>query len=112
MDYFCQVAGCRTVPVELGARYTDEEWSQKLMTVGDFIDRYIVNKVCYSFCFISEYSSVLLVQDFCLGQTCLEVMSREGVCSKHSSEFKGLMYFQDLKLQIVIAAIAKFHLHI
>ncbi|XP_071671463.1 bifunctional peptidase and arginyl-hydroxylase JMJD5 isoform X2 [Patagioenas fasciata] len=44
VDYFCQVAGCRTVPVELGARYTDEEWSQKLMTVGDFIDRYIVNK--------------------------------------------------------------------
>ncbi|XP_065500671.1 bifunctional peptidase and arginyl-hydroxylase JMJD5 isoform X1 [Caloenas nicobarica] len=44
VDYFCQVAGCRTVPVELGGRYTDEEWSQKLMTVSDFIDRYIVNK--------------------------------------------------------------------
>ncbi|NWW89580.1 KDM8 demethylase, partial [Rhynochetos jubatus] len=44
VDYFCQVAGCRTVPVELGARYTDEEWSQKLMTVRDFIDQYIVNK--------------------------------------------------------------------
>ncbi|XP_051487616.1 bifunctional peptidase and arginyl-hydroxylase JMJD5 [Apus apus] len=44
VDYFCQVAGCRTVPVELGSRYTDEEWSQKLMTVSDFINQYIVNQ--------------------------------------------------------------------
>ncbi|XP_030315464.1 bifunctional peptidase and arginyl-hydroxylase JMJD5 isoform X1 [Calypte anna] len=44
VDYFCQVAGCRTVPVELGPRYTDEEWSQKLMTVSDFINQYIVNQ--------------------------------------------------------------------
>ncbi|KAM6054838.1 bifunctional peptidase and arginyl-hydroxylase JMJD5 [Chlamydotis macqueenii] len=44
VDYFCQVAGCRTVPVELGARYTDEEWSQELMTVSDFINQYIVNE--------------------------------------------------------------------
>ncbi|XP_068003029.1 bifunctional peptidase and arginyl-hydroxylase JMJD5 [Melanerpes formicivorus] len=44
VDYFCQVAGCRTVPVELGSRYTDEEWSQRLMTVGDFISQYIVNE--------------------------------------------------------------------
>lgn len=48
VDYICQVAGCRTVPVELGSRYTDEEWSQKLMTVNDFINQYIVNEVCYS----------------------------------------------------------------
>ncbi|KAI6076648.1 Lysine-specific demethylase 8 [Aix galericulata] len=44
VDYICQVAGCRTVPVELGSRYTDEEWSQKLMTVNDFINQYIVNE--------------------------------------------------------------------
>ncbi|XP_030337618.1 bifunctional peptidase and arginyl-hydroxylase JMJD5 isoform X1 [Strigops habroptila] len=44
VDYFCQIAGCRTVPVELGTRYTDEEWSQKLMTVSDFISQYIVNE--------------------------------------------------------------------
>ncbi|NXD15820.1 KDM8 protein, partial [Nothocercus nigrocapillus] len=48
VDYLGQVAGCRTVPVELGSRYTDEEWSQKLMTVDDFINQYIMNKVCYS----------------------------------------------------------------
>ncbi|XP_010220367.1 PREDICTED: lysine-specific demethylase 8, partial [Tinamus guttatus] len=44
VDYLAQVAGCRTVPVELGSRYTDEEWSQKLMTVDDFINQYIMNK--------------------------------------------------------------------
>nr|A8E534.1 RecName: Full=Lysine-specific demethylase 8; AltName: Full=JmjC domain-containing protein 5; AltName: Full=Jumonji domain-containing protein 5 [Danio rerio]AAI53447.1 Zgc:173863 protein [Danio rerio] len=41
IDYLRTVAGCRTVPIEVGSKYTDEEWSQKLITVNDFIDRYI-----------------------------------------------------------------------
>ncbi|XP_061080467.1 lysine-specific demethylase 8 isoform X3 [Conger conger] len=41
IDYLRRAAGCRTVPVELGSRYTDEEWSQSLITVNEFIDRYI-----------------------------------------------------------------------
>ncbi|KAM6905424.1 lysine-specific demethylase 8 [Xenentodon cancila] len=45
IDYLRSVAGCRTVPVEVGSRYTDEDWSQTLLTVGDFIDRYILNKI-------------------------------------------------------------------
>ncbi|KAF7691054.1 lysine-specific demethylase 8 [Silurus meridionalis] len=44
IEYLRAVAGCRTVPVELGSRYTDEEWSQKLLTVNEFIDRYIVGQ--------------------------------------------------------------------
>ncbi|XP_061567568.1 lysine-specific demethylase 8 [Cololabis saira] len=44
IDYLRSVAGCRTVPVEVGSRYTDEDWSQTLLTVSDFIDRYILNK--------------------------------------------------------------------
>lgn len=44
VDYLRAVAGCRTVPVEVGSRYTDEEWSQTLLTVNEFIDRYVVNK--------------------------------------------------------------------
>lgn len=39
------MAGTRTVPVELGSRYTDEEWSQTLMTVEEFINCYIENEV-------------------------------------------------------------------
>lgn len=42
IDYLRTIAGCRTVPIEVGSKYTDEEWSQKLITVNDFIDRYII----------------------------------------------------------------------
>ena len=41
IPYLRSITGCRTVPVELGLRYTDDTWTQKLMTVGDFIDSYI-----------------------------------------------------------------------
>ncbi|KAG8432988.1 hypothetical protein GDO86_017308 [Hymenochirus boettgeri] len=44
LDYIQRVAGCRTVPVELGSRYTDAEWSQRLMTINEFIDKHILNK--------------------------------------------------------------------
>ena len=35
------VANHRTVPVEMGSKYTDEDWSQTFMTIGQFIDRVI-----------------------------------------------------------------------
>ena len=41
IKYLKGIAGCRTVPVELGSRYTDDTWTQKLMTVADFIDNYV-----------------------------------------------------------------------
>lgn len=44
LEYIQEVAGCRTVPVEVGSRYTDEEWSQTLMTVNEFISKYIVDE--------------------------------------------------------------------
>ncbi|KAM9329498.1 bifunctional peptidase and arginyl-hydroxylase JMJD5 [Gastrophryne carolinensis] len=44
VEYLQRVAGCRTVPVELGSRYTDSEWSQNLMTVNEFIDKYILDQ--------------------------------------------------------------------
>ncbi|XP_048349186.1 bifunctional peptidase and arginyl-hydroxylase JMJD5 [Sphaerodactylus townsendi] len=44
IEYIHQVAGSRTVPVEVGSRYTDEEWSQTLMSVDDFISHYIENQ--------------------------------------------------------------------
>jgi lysine-specific demethylase 8 len=36
-----QVAGYRTVPIELGRRYTDDSWTQSLMTIGHFVDRHL-----------------------------------------------------------------------
>uniref|UniRef100_A0A2K5Q290 Bifunctional peptidase and arginyl-hydroxylase JMJD5 n=1 Tax=Cebus imitator TaxID=2715852 RepID=A0A2K5Q290_CEBIM len=44
LEYIQEIAGRRTVPVEVGSRYTDEEWSQTLMTVNEFISKYIVNQ--------------------------------------------------------------------
>lgn len=45
IEYLTGVAGCRTVPVEVGSRYTDEEWSQTLLTFNEFVARHILNKV-------------------------------------------------------------------
>ncbi len=42
LGYLKKVAGLRTVPVELGSKYTDEAWSQKLMTLSEFIDNCVV----------------------------------------------------------------------
>lgn len=44
VEYIQQVAGSRTVPVELGSCYTDEEWSQALMTVDKFTADYILDQ--------------------------------------------------------------------
>ena len=41
-DYLCKVAGHRTVPVEIGDCYTSEEWTQKLITINEFVEQYII----------------------------------------------------------------------
>lgn len=43
-SYIRSVAGRRTVPVELGGSYTGESWRQELMTIGDFIGRFIESR--------------------------------------------------------------------
>ncbi|KAL7830653.1 hypothetical protein SRHO_G00317800 [Serrasalmus rhombeus] len=55
IDYLRVVAGCRTVPVELGSRYTDEEWSQKLLTVNEFIDRYIMDEAAAGLGYLAQH---------------------------------------------------------
>ncbi|EDV28047.1 uncharacterized protein TRIADDRAFT_21598 [Trichoplax adhaerens] len=35
------IAGHRTVPIEIGTRYTDDSWTQKLMPLSKFIDEFI-----------------------------------------------------------------------
>lgn len=41
VDYLSRVAGCRTVPVEIGSKYTEDNWTQSLMTVDDFISKFM-----------------------------------------------------------------------
>ena len=43
-EYIQHVAGCRTVPIEIGSQYTDENWTQSLMSINSFIDTYISNQ--------------------------------------------------------------------
>uniref|UniRef100_A0A0K2TM02 JmjC domain-containing protein 5 n=1 Tax=Lepeophtheirus salmonis TaxID=72036 RepID=A0A0K2TM02_LEPSM len=43
IQYIKLVAGYRTVPIEIGCRYTDGNWTQKLMTINNFIDEFILN---------------------------------------------------------------------
>ncbi len=54
LEYLKEVAGPRTVPVEMGSRYTDEEWSQKLMTIAEFIDEYILSQVHVDICLLKD----------------------------------------------------------
>lgn len=42
-EYFKNTYGSRTVPIELGKRYTDDSWTQNLMTIQEFIEKYIEN---------------------------------------------------------------------
>ncbi|CAD5229708.1 unnamed protein product [Bursaphelenchus okinawaensis] len=43
-EYLYTKCGHRTVPVELGSKYTDDDWSQILMPFGEFVKDYIVNQ--------------------------------------------------------------------
>ena len=55
IDYIMRVARARLVPVEIGSKYTDASWSQKLMTIGQFVEK--LDKLFIIF-FISSFKSV------------------------------------------------------
>uniref|UniRef100_A0A8D9E4Q0 Lysine-specific demethylase 8 n=1 Tax=Cacopsylla melanoneura TaxID=428564 RepID=A0A8D9E4Q0_9HEMI len=41
LNYFRKLAGPRLVPIELGKKYTDEDWSQRLMSLNQFLDQHM-----------------------------------------------------------------------
>uniref|UniRef100_A0A0B6ZHS4 JmjC domain-containing protein 5 n=2 Tax=Arion vulgaris TaxID=1028688 RepID=A0A0B6ZHS4_9EUPU len=55
LDYLRSVAGCRTVPVEIGTRYTEDSWTQKLMTINEMIDTYITNPEANTKAYLAQH---------------------------------------------------------
>lgn len=39
--YLIKLAGPRTVSIEIGSKYTDSDWTQKLITIEEFIEQYV-----------------------------------------------------------------------
>ncbi|RUS34682.1 hypothetical protein BC938DRAFT_479174 [Jimgerdemannia flammicorona] len=46
-SYLLSVAADRVVPVEIGSRYTDEAWTQRMMRFGDFVNKYVLEGAGY-----------------------------------------------------------------
>ncbi|ETO24074.1 hypothetical protein RFI_13089 [Reticulomyxa filosa] len=42
IDYLLHTAGHRTVPVEIGRIYTDDNWTQSLMTLQEFLQHFVL----------------------------------------------------------------------
>nr|SVE88708.1 EOG090X0844 [Daphnia sinensis] len=81
VDYVRKVAGYRTVPVEIGSKYTDDAWSQSLTTVNEFIDNYILTSNATAgylaqyqlFQQIPQLKKDILVPDYCYLGTCDDI---------------------------------------
>lgn len=44
LNYLVKLAGARLVPVEIGSSYADADWSQKLITLEEFINIHVVQE--------------------------------------------------------------------
>jgi len=53
-DRLKELAGSRTVPVELGNKYTDNSWTQQLLTVDKFVDTYM-SKNCKDIGYLAQH---------------------------------------------------------
>ncbi|KAI4481546.1 hypothetical protein M0802_013957 [Mischocyttarus mexicanus] len=74
IDYLNKIAGSRTVPIEIGSRYTEEDWSQSLITFSEFLQSHIIKdtsqKVGYLaqhqlFDQIPELQNDIVIPDYC-----------------------------------------------
>lgn len=43
LNYLRKIAGSRTVPIEIGSKYTEEDWTEQLVNFSEFLLKYIVN---------------------------------------------------------------------
>ena len=73
LNYLIKNAAYRTVPIEIGSKYTDESWSQKLMTLEQFIHDFIIeqnNQIGY----LAQHNLFEQIEelrkDFCIPDYC------------------------------------------
>ncbi|CAG8819751.1 3482_t:CDS:2, partial [Gigaspora margarita] len=81
LDYLLNIIGKeRIVPIEIGAKYTDDTWTQKLMNVGEFIEKWVKNsiddddKIAYLaqhdlFAQIPRLKDDIMIPDYCFVDT-------------------------------------------
>ncbi|CAG5074070.1 Similar to Kdm8: Bifunctional peptidase and arginyl-hydroxylase JMJD5 (Mus musculus) [Cotesia congregata] len=43
-NYLIKIGGMRTVPIEIGSSYTQDDWSQQLVTLSEFIKSHVAKK--------------------------------------------------------------------
>ncbi|CAA6675080.1 unnamed protein product [Spirodela intermedia] len=73
--YLKQVAGDRTVPVEVGKNYLSDEWKQELITFSEFLERILSSESCKAnltylaqhplFEQVQELRNDIMVPDYC-----------------------------------------------
>ncbi|XP_074599530.1 lysine-specific demethylase 8-like [Brevipalpus obovatus] len=82
IDYLIKLAGYRTVSIEIGSKYTDECWSQKMMTIQEFVENHFVDEVHRKgylaqqdlFTQVKELAQDFSIPDYCSVATCCNIM--------------------------------------
>ena len=90
LNYLANKSAYRLIPVEIGSKYSDTNWTQKVLTIKEFIDKFIINQsdnlkgYCAQyelFDRIDELSNDFYIPDYC-------ALIRDGLKDKEDKEDK------------------------